>query len=370
MANLIKKIKIKKQDGTFTDYIPIGAEAQNVDMQNGTNVEQMLTNLSNQDGEIIDNLNNQIKNHNTFCPIPFASMYILDTNVETVKGRILKWKDVGCKGIIVTINFTSTASGEITLEENLNEVKTLMQYAKDHGLIVNTIKFHCLLANSSLYDNMTFFDLYLTKVQDVLVQLDAKNFGVTRVTVLNELTQLWGRTTNQTRVNKAVEIVNTIKELGYEVGITFANLELGIGVAINYAPSLIEALDFFAFNYYQAFVYHGANTTYEDSKISWEHALDAILTYKDMYPNKPWILSETGCTRYWDNLINPANYTIYTGGESLDGRIYNVYFYGLFENQVLNQVLDEVWFWYFERPMNSELTCNFIKSYLGGNINE
>jgi len=32
MANLIKKIKIKKQDGTFTDYIPIGAEAQNVDV--------------------------------------------------------------------------------------------------------------------------------------------------------------------------------------------------------------------------------------------------------------------------------------------------------------------------------------------------
>lgn len=32
MGDLIKKIKIKKQDGTFTDYIPIGAEAQNVDV--------------------------------------------------------------------------------------------------------------------------------------------------------------------------------------------------------------------------------------------------------------------------------------------------------------------------------------------------
>lgn len=32
MADLVKKIKIKKQDGTFTDYIPIGAEAQNVDV--------------------------------------------------------------------------------------------------------------------------------------------------------------------------------------------------------------------------------------------------------------------------------------------------------------------------------------------------
>lgn len=32
MSNLIKKIKIKKQDGTFTDYIPIGAEASNIDV--------------------------------------------------------------------------------------------------------------------------------------------------------------------------------------------------------------------------------------------------------------------------------------------------------------------------------------------------
>ena len=32
MANLIKKIKIKKQDGTFSDYIPIGAEAENVNV--------------------------------------------------------------------------------------------------------------------------------------------------------------------------------------------------------------------------------------------------------------------------------------------------------------------------------------------------
>ena len=35
MADLIKKIKIKKQDGTFTDYIPIGAEAQNISTNDG-----------------------------------------------------------------------------------------------------------------------------------------------------------------------------------------------------------------------------------------------------------------------------------------------------------------------------------------------
>lgn len=42
MADLIKKIKIKKQDDTYTDYIPIGAEAKNVDCSDGESIEIKL----------------------------------------------------------------------------------------------------------------------------------------------------------------------------------------------------------------------------------------------------------------------------------------------------------------------------------------
>ena len=42
MADLIKKIKIKKQDGTFTDYIPIGADAVNIETSDGESVELKL----------------------------------------------------------------------------------------------------------------------------------------------------------------------------------------------------------------------------------------------------------------------------------------------------------------------------------------
>lgn len=39
----IKKIKIKQQDGTMSDYYPIGADAANVDLDyNGSNVETTL----------------------------------------------------------------------------------------------------------------------------------------------------------------------------------------------------------------------------------------------------------------------------------------------------------------------------------------
>lgn len=42
MADLVKKIKIKKQDGTFTDYILIGAEAQNISTSDGDSVQLKL----------------------------------------------------------------------------------------------------------------------------------------------------------------------------------------------------------------------------------------------------------------------------------------------------------------------------------------
>lgn len=38
----IKKLKIKKQDGTFSDYIPIGADAENIDTADGESVQLKL----------------------------------------------------------------------------------------------------------------------------------------------------------------------------------------------------------------------------------------------------------------------------------------------------------------------------------------
>lgn len=41
VSDLIKKVKIRKQDGTFTDYIPFGAEASNINVD-GESVELKL----------------------------------------------------------------------------------------------------------------------------------------------------------------------------------------------------------------------------------------------------------------------------------------------------------------------------------------
>ena len=52
MSDRIKKIKVKKQDDTFSDYIPIGADAENVEVTNGENLSQRLVRI---DEDLIQN---------------------------------------------------------------------------------------------------------------------------------------------------------------------------------------------------------------------------------------------------------------------------------------------------------------------------
>ena len=60
MADLIKKIKIKKQDDTYTSYIPIGADAENVEVANQENLSQRLVRID----EDLISINNEITNIN------------------------------------------------------------------------------------------------------------------------------------------------------------------------------------------------------------------------------------------------------------------------------------------------------------------
>lgn len=43
----VKKLKVKKTDGSFTDYIPIGADAKYIDMENGSNVQDEMNKMYN-----------------------------------------------------------------------------------------------------------------------------------------------------------------------------------------------------------------------------------------------------------------------------------------------------------------------------------
>lgn len=57
MAELIKKVKVMKQDGTFTNYIPLGADAANVKTTSGESVQTILDRIQQKGISIYDNIN-------------------------------------------------------------------------------------------------------------------------------------------------------------------------------------------------------------------------------------------------------------------------------------------------------------------------
>lgn len=63
----IKKIKVKKSDGTFTDYLPLGSDAEYIDLENGNNLQEEINTLIPLKDNI-KNINNKLK-YDNFNPI-------------------------------------------------------------------------------------------------------------------------------------------------------------------------------------------------------------------------------------------------------------------------------------------------------------
>ena len=62
MSDRIKKIKIKQSDGTFSDYIPIVANAKDVDMANGYSLENTIGTIDvDKEGSIAKQLSKTTK---------------------------------------------------------------------------------------------------------------------------------------------------------------------------------------------------------------------------------------------------------------------------------------------------------------------
>lgn len=62
MSDRIKKIKIKQADGTMSGYYPIGADAQNIDFNNGYNLDNIVGSINpDESGSIATQLSKSIK---------------------------------------------------------------------------------------------------------------------------------------------------------------------------------------------------------------------------------------------------------------------------------------------------------------------
>lgn len=118
MTELIKKVKIKKQDGTFTDYIPLGADAANIKTTSGESVQTILDRIQQKGISVYDNINSiaddigvdeifMLKNYDTLFTVvssPTISSLQISSNryADIISKRVI----IDSLGITTIINPT------------------------------------------------------------------------------------------------------------------------------------------------------------------------------------------------------------------------------------------------------------------------
>ena len=120
MADLIKKIKIKKQDGTFTDYIPIGAEASNVETSDGESVQLKLNKKPYYYNTVADmKADNKLKVGDMAITLGYYSAN--DDGRATYKIRKITNDDVVDNALIISLNDeTNNLIAELIHDEDIN----------------------------------------------------------------------------------------------------------------------------------------------------------------------------------------------------------------------------------------------------------
>lgn len=197
------------------------------------------------------------------------------------------------------------ANGEITSESltlstypSAETMNTYFNIAKEKGLKLSVLKFHCLWANQvSGLDYNAFIKKYKEAVINALNKLTVKP---KYVTVLNESGKL---ITSDTK-SSVVSLLGSIKALGYKVGVCGVTQPL-------LDHNLVGYIDMFLPHFYPFASLRGEKTTVQDVEEGFENSRvgDSVITYlKALYPDIPIIISEVGASSYWEALAQPEKW--------------------------------------------------------------
>lgn len=277
---------------------------------------------------------------NILNPILCVNLWLDTDNLDRVKNRINTYITMGVSKLIIPLHMTGD---NCTLKEDIDFVKSAIDYAISEGLIVDTLKFHC--TDSRIDNNSTYQNYYKTNVLSTINTLKAL-YDIERVTILNERPAFYSRSASSDNVNFAINFVNDIKALDLECSITISQINKIIEM-INYNYTLANTLSFLCANDYPSAGYNGKNTTINDTLDAFNNYEIRIKTIKNLMPTKKLFWSEVGIQDNYENYINPADWTFQNDYPSANGNTIPIYFYGLVNFDGINDV-DEVWLWYTE----------------------
>lgn len=152
MADLIKKIKIKKQDGTFTDYIPIGADATNVEVSDGESVELKL--------------NKKPYYYNTIADMKADTKLKIGDIAETL--GFYEANDGGGVKYLIIAN-VQNADGYFTHELNNGLCADII--FEGNKVNIRQIGARSQGANTTKYDIKNYIDAYMNKLDKLLYRI-------------------------------------------------------------------------------------------------------------------------------------------------------------------------------------------------------
>lgn len=222
---------------------------------------------------------------------------------------------------------------------NIADVKRDMEYYKDYNVKIKTVKIHFgSISESYLFNTITFekFDrLYKEFLKYICQQF--QNTTVENITVINEFFSI---DNNPAYTSNVVNWLNIVKSYGYKTGITCAGVEKAYLVQ----PEIHQNSDLICVNCYPKISFIGNKITNEMCVNTWlQHDLKLFFEQmKKKYPDKKLIISETGVTNKWNDLIGslPSYDT-----SSTDNKATETYLNGIFGS--LNEYpIDGVWWWF------------------------
>lgn len=287
-----------------------------------------------------ENLIAQSKNFNVINPYLCVNLWLDTDNLNRVKDRINTYITMGVTKLIIPLHMTGDNS---TLKEDIDFVKSAIDYAISEGLVVDTLKFHC--TDERIDNNTTYQSHYKTNVMSIINNLKSV-YDIKRVTILNERPAFYSRSATSNNVEYAINFVNDIKALDLECSITISQINKIIEM-INYNYTLADTLSFLCANDYPNAGYNGKNTTIDDALNGFNDYQLRIKTIKNLMPTKKLFWSEVGIQDNYENYINPADWTFQNDYPSANGNTIPIYFYGLVNFDGINDI-DEVWLWYTE----------------------
>ena len=231
---------------------------------------------------------------------------------------------------------------------NITDVKQAMQYYKDYNVKIKTVKIHFgSITEKYLFNTITFekFDrLYKEFLKYICQQF--QNTTVENITVINEFFSI---DNNSAYTSNVVNWLNIVKSYGYKTGITSAGVEKAYLVQ----PAIHQNSDLICVNCYPKISFIGNRITNDMCINTWlQH--DLRLFFEQMkrnYPDKKLIISETGVTNKWNDLIGSLpNYDI----SPTDNKATETYLNGIFGS--LNEYpIDAVWWWFGIYTSNTKI---------------